>query len=153
MFRLFDLALQRVEIRPLAQGLVQDVLPLAGGLDEKVQELVERAAVEVAREAQTGAAVLQAADGLLEGLLIGFAQTHDFTDSTHLRAQFILSTLKFFKTPAGEFYHHIFTGGRIFFQGSVPPVRDFIHGQTAGEQGRNPGDGKSRSLGCQSRRA
>ena len=108
--------------------------------------------MEVFGKTQSETAILQRANGFLEGFFIGLADAHDFADGTHLSAQAVFGIAEFFKSPAGELHHHIIAGGSIFFQGAFPPVGQLIQGQSGRQLGGYQGDGKAGGLGSQGRR-
>ena len=63
----FDMGalVQKLNIRPLAQRLVQNELPLAGRLGQQFHQFGQRPAVEILGKAEPVAAVFQGADRLL----------------------------------------------------------------------------------------
>jgi len=134
---------------PLSESLIHDELPLRCGLPEQAHELGQRPLVEFLGKSQAIAAVLQRAYGLLKCLFVGLAYAHDLPYSLHLGAQFVLHPFELLKAPAGELDHHIVPGGGVPVQGSIPPVRNLIQCQAAGQLGGDEGDGKSGGLGGQ----
>ena len=147
------LAVEVLDARPLAQGLVEDELALAGGIGQQGGQLLQGLVVEVGGEAQAVAPVLQGADGLLQGLLVGLADAHHLADGAHLGAQAVLGALELLEGPAGELDHHVVAGGAVAVEGAVPPVGDLVQGQAPGEQGGDVGDGEAGGLGGQGRAA
>jgi len=75
-----------VHVGALAQGLVQDELPVARRLGQHGQELGQALAAKVLGEAEAVPPVLERADRLLEGLLVVLADAHHLADRAHLRA-------------------------------------------------------------------
>ena len=94
-------------------------MPFAGRGRKHGKKLFLCFTLELFQPAQTVPAGLQAADGLLEGLLIGLADAHDLAHRAHLSAQLILHALEFFKGPAGELDDHVVSVGDIFIQRAV----------------------------------
>ena len=103
----------------LAQGLIHHKVALAGGRMEPTKQFLLAERIKILGMAQTVAAGFQAADGLLECLLIGLADTHDLAHGTHLGAQLVLHALEFFKGPPGKLNDHIVTVGCILVQSTV----------------------------------
>ncbi len=141
--------IQFLDFGAFAQGFVHDELAFAGGGSDYAQEFIQGQFVEVLGEPEPVTVDFQAADGFLEGLFIILADAHDFAHGLHLGAELVFQAGEFFKGPAGEFNHHIVAGRGVLFKRSVPPVRDFIHGQAPGQQGGDHGDGKTGGLGSQ----
>ena len=103
------LFIQFLHLSTFAQGFIHEKLAFAGGKAQPAHELFQRQRIEIFRESKTVTVAFKASNRFLECLLICFTQTHDLADRPHLSTQFILSPLKFFKGPAGEFNDHIFT--------------------------------------------
>ena len=120
---------------------------------EQSQKLFLALLAEIFGAAQTSAADLQTADSLLEGFLVRLADSHDFAHSLHLRAQFILCALEFFKRPAGKFDHDVIAGGHVFIQRAVFAARDVRQIQSAGQHSGDQRDRKACRLAGQSRGA
>jgi hypothetical protein len=59
--------------------------------------------MEILGKAQAVAPDLQGADGFLKGLLIGFAEAHDFAHGLHLGAQFVFGAGNFSKAQRANF--------------------------------------------------
>ncbi len=119
----------------LPQRLVHDELTVAGGSDQKLQQLFLGLFVIILRIAQPITAIFQAADSLLEGFFIGLANAHDFAHSPHLGPQLILDALEFFKGPASEFDDDIIAVRHVFIQRSVFAAGDIVQIQPAGQHG------------------
>ncbi len=130
----------------LAEGLIHEEMPLAGGGDQPSEELLAAQSVEILHMSETVAAGLQAADGLLEGLLIILADAHDLTDGAHLGAQLVLDALELLKGPAGELDHDIVAVRDILVQGPVLAAGDILQGQAGSQHGRDHGDGETGRL-------
>ena len=130
----------------LAQGFIHHELALTGGKPQPVHEFIKRHLIEIFCKSEAVAIGLKASDGLLKGLLVGFAQAHDLAHRPHLGSEPVLGPLELFKGPPGKLDHHVISRRRVFFQAPVPPVRDLVHGHTAGQKGRYPGNGKTRGL-------
>ena len=90
--------------------------------------------MEVLHETKAIPTLLQGADGLLKGLFICFADTHDLTDGAHLGAKFILGAGELLEIPAGEFDYYIIAPGYIFIESAFTPVRNFVKGEAAGKK-------------------
>ena len=106
--------------------------------------------VKILGMTQAVTAGLQAADSLLEGLLIGLTDAHDLAHRTHLGAQLILNALELLKSPAGKLDDHIVTVGNILVQSAVLAAGDVLQGQSRCQHCGNQSDGETGSLGCQS---
>ena len=76
--------------------------------------------------AQTVTSGLQAADRLLEFLLVGLTNTHDFTDCAHLRAELVLHAFKLLTCPARELDHNVVAVRHVFVQGAVFAAGDIL---------------------------
>ena len=109
--------------------------------------------MEVLGEAEAVAAVLEGADGLLEGLLVGLADAHHLADGPHLRAELVLGPLELLEGPAGELDDDVVARRGVLLQRAVAPVGDLVEGEAAGELGRDEGDGEARRLGGEGRGA
>ena len=128
-------ALENLDAGPFAQRLVHLEMAFAAGRAQGAEQFIERHPVEVAREPQPVAAGFQAADGFLKGFLVGLADAHHLAHGPHLGAEDIRHALEFLEGPAGELHDDIVARRRVFFERSVPPIRDFVQGQPAGQQG------------------
>jgi len=146
------LAVQLVHRRALAQRFVHDPLPLAARLVEQQQEFGERFLVVIAREAQAIPPILQRADRLLKGLLVGLANAHHLAHRAHLRPQLVLRAFELLERPPCEFHHHVIARGGVFLQRAVAPVGDFVQREAGGQLGRDQRNGQARGLGRQRRR-
>ena len=104
--------------------------------------------VEVLRKAEAGTTVFETADSLLEGFLVGLADSHDFAHSLHLGAEAVIDAAELFECPASELEHHVVTARGVLFEASVAPVRNLVEGEACGELCRNEGDREAGSLGC-----
>ena len=144
---------ERPDIGPLAKRFIHLKLALAVGRADHLEQIFQGLFVKILGKTEPIAAVFQTANGLLKRLLVVASEAHDLAHGLHLGAQFISDALKFFEGPAREFHHDIVPGGGVSVEGAIPPVRDFIQGKAAGQQGGYPGDGKPRGLGRQGRRA
>ena len=138
---------QLLDGRALAQRLVHDELALAGRVGEQVEQLLLRHVVEVLREAEAVAAVLEAADGLLEGFLVRLADAHDLADGAHLGAELVLGALELLKGPAGELDDDIVAAGDILVEGAVLAAGDLVEREAGGEHGGDEGDREAGGLG------
>ena len=141
---------QLLNRRALAQGLIHDELALARRVREQGKQLVLCLVVEILRPAQTVTAVLQTADRLLEGFLIGLADAHDLTDGAHLRAQLVLGSLELLKGPARELNHNVVAARNVLVQRAVLAAGDLVERQPAGKHRGNQGDREAGSLGGES---
>ena len=132
-----------------AQSLVHDKMPLAGGGDQHFQQLFFGFLVEVLGPAQAAPAGFQAADGFLEGFLVGLADAHDLAYGPHLCPQFVLHAFEFFKGPAGKLDYHIISVRNVFVQSAVFSAGDVLQSQAGGQHGGNQGDGEAGGFGSQ----
>ena len=98
-------------------------------------------------EAESGLSVLEGADGLEEGLLVGLADAHDLSDGAHLGSEDVLDALEFLEGPAGEFDDDVVAGGCVAVEGAVAPVGEFAEGDAGGEECGDVGDGEAGGLG------
>ena len=149
----FGHVLQLLHRRALAQRLVHDELALGGGLFEQLEQLGQGLFVEVLGVAQTVAAGLQRADGLLEGFFIGLADGHDLAHGAHLRAQLVLGLLELFKRPARELDDHIVAVGDVVLECAVLAAGDVVQRKAGGQHRGNQRDGEAGGLGGQGRGA
>ena len=133
----------------LSQGLVHDKLPFARRLDQQLHQFIQRFIIKVLGKAEPIAAVFQRANRFLEGLLIILANAHDLAYGVHLCAQLIFRALKLLKGPSCKFHYYIVTPWRIFVQGPLSPVWDFVQRHAPCQHGGNKRDGKTRGLGSQ----
>ena len=109
-----------------SQCLIHDEMAFAGRGNQHVEKLFFRVRIEILRMAQTKTSRLQAADRLLEGFLIGFADTHNLADGAHLGSQLVLHAFKLFKCPAGKFDNHIIAVRHVLIQGAVLSARNVL---------------------------
>jgi hypothetical protein len=130
----------------LAQRLVEHEVRLAARLAQHQQQLIEGALVEIPGEAQAVASVLEAADRLLQRLLVGLADGHDLADGLHLGAELVLHTAELLEGPAGELQHYVVAAGCVLLQRAVAPVGQFVERHAGGELGRDQRDGKAGGL-------
>ena len=134
----------------LQQSFIHLEMPFAGRGCQHGEKLFLGFGTEFLQAAKTVAAGLQAADGLLESFLIGFADAHDLADRAHLSAELVLHALEFLKGPAGELDDHVISVRHVFVQRAIFSAGDILQGQAAGEHGGNESNGEARRLGCQS---
>ncbi len=143
---------ESVHAGAFSKGFVHDELPLARRLCEEVHEFVKRLLVKVLCETETVAAFFHGPDGLLEGLLVCFADAHHLAHGAHLGAELVLGAREFFEIPAGELHDHVIAPGCVFIECPLAPVWDLIQGETAGEKRGHESDGETRGLGGEGRR-
>ena len=137
--------------RALAKGFIHDEMALAAGCHEELEQITPVHLVIVLDMPQTVAVFLQRTDRLLEGLLIGLADGHDFADSAHLGAQLVLYAPELLKGPAGELDDDIVSVRNIFIQCTVLAAGDIGQAQAGGQHGGYQGDRESCCLGSQGR--
>ena len=105
--------------------------------------------MEILGKAKTELTDLQASDSFLERFFIGFTDTHNFADGTHLCTQLILYALELLKCPAREFDYHIVSVRNVFVQGSVFSTWDLVQVQTGSQHRRYQCDRETGCLTCQ----
>ena len=137
----------------LAQRLIEDKLPLGGGLFQELEQLLQALFVEVLGKAQAVSSVLQGADRLLEGFFIGLADAHDLAHGAHLRAELVLGLLELLKGPSGELDDHVVAAGDVVLERAVLAAGDVGKRQARCQHRRNQRDGEARRLGGQGRGA
>ena len=118
-------------------------MTFAGWIVEHLHELAKRLFVEILSEAKPVAPVLQRADSLLEGFLVGFADAHYFTHGAHLRPELVLSSTKLIERPTGELDDHIVAGRYVLFQGAFAPVGNLVQGDTRCQLGGDESNGEA----------
>ena len=106
--------------------------------------------VEVLGKAEARTAVFETTDSLLEGFLVGLADSHDFTHSLHLGAEAVVHAAELFECPASELEHHVVTARGVLFEASIAPVRNLVEGKAGSELCRNKSDRETSSLGSKS---
>ena len=106
--------------------------------------------VEVLGKAEARTAVFETADSLLEGFLVGLADSHDFAHGLHLGAEAVIDAAELFECPASELEHHVVTARGVLFEGAVTPVRNLVEGKTCSELCRNESNREAGSLGSKS---
>ena len=141
-----------LDVGALAQRLVHLEVAFAAGGTQGAEQLFEGHLMKVAGKTQPIAIGFQAADGFLEGFFVSLADAHHLTDGPHLGAEHVRYPLELFEGPAGELHDDVVARRRVFFQGPVPPIGDFVQGLTAGQQRRHPGNRKTGGLGRKGRR-
>ena len=87
----------------------------------------------------------KASDCLLESFLISLTDTHDFTDCTHLCAEFIFNTFEFLKCPTSKFDYNVVSVWNIFIKSSVFSARNVLQSKTCCKHCRHP---SNRETGC-----
>ena len=75
---------------------------------------------------QTIASGFQGADCFLECFLIILADTHDFTNGSHLGTQFIFHALELFKSPACKLNNNIISVRYILIQRTILTTGDIL---------------------------
>ena len=110
----------------LQQSFIHLEMPFAGRGCQHGEKLFLCLGTEFLQAAKTVAAGLQAADGLLESFLIGFADAHDLADRAHLGAEPVFHALEFFKGPAGELDDHVISVRHVFVQRAIFPAGDIL---------------------------
>ncbi len=90
------------------------------------------------RRGAPGGTWLQRANSLLQRLLEGSANGHDFTDGLHLRSESAVRAGKLFELPLGNFHYHVVDGrfearGRFFRDVIWDFVQCHPHGQPRGD--------------------
>ena len=144
-----------VHAHPAPKGLAQVEQALGVGHPQFGPQLVRADLRQVlAVMAQAEAADLQRADALLQGLLEGAADGHDFAHRLHGGGEEVLGAGEFLEGPAGDLDHAVVDGG---FEGgeSLPGdiVVDFVQSEAHRQLGGDLGDGEAGGLGGQGRRA
>lgn len=99
-------------------------------------------------EAESEAAGLEGAEGLLHGLLEGAADGHGFADGLHLGGEDGVGGGELFESEAGELGDDVVDGG-LEAGGSLAGdvVGKLVHGVSDGELGGDFGDGESGGFG------
>ena len=136
----------------LAQRLVHLELAIGRGEVEQREQFVEGLLVVVLHEAQAIDVLLERADGLLEGLLVGLADGHDLAHGAHLRAQVVRDALELLEGPARELDDDVIAVRIVLVERAVLAAGDLVERQATREHGRDQRDGKARGLGGQCRR-
>ena len=77
-------------VAPLADGFVHLEVTFGRSGLHHFKELFLALLVEVLRKAEAGTTVFEAADSLLEGFLVGLANSHDFAHGRHLGAEAVV---------------------------------------------------------------
>ncbi len=119
----------------LAEGFIHDEVAFGGDIDQELAQLVQRHLIEAVHMTEAEAALLQGPDRLLEGFLVGLADTHDFADRAHLGAKLVLDALEFFKCPAGKLDDDEIAGRNVFVQGAEAGVREIRQCEAGGQFG------------------
>ena len=114
---------------------------------EHFEEFFLALLVEVLRKAEAGTTVFETADSLLEGFLVGLADSHDFAHGLHLGAEAVIHTAELFECPASELEHNVVTARGVLFEGAIAPIRNLVESKACSELCRNEGDREAGSLG------
>ena len=134
----------------LPQCLIHEEVALGGGVGEQLQQLFLRELVEILDVAQSVAALLQGADGLLEGFLVVLADGHDLAHRAHLCAELIVHALELFEGPAGKLDDDVVAVRDVLVEGAVLSAGQLLQGQARGQLRGDQSDREAGGLGCQS---
>ena len=113
---------------------------------EHIHKLLLCPVCEILRSAKSVPSYLKRPYSLLEGLLIGFTDTHNLADCTHLRTELILGALELLKCPARVLDNDVITVGLIIIKSAVLAARNVLKIKACRKHCRNQSDREARCL-------